>query len=74
MASKRRNVHFSPDNVDIVVEQGTNLLVSTDANRVIEEALKVIDNKIKINRKIPELWDGKVAERIVKILLERFKK
>ncbi len=56
------------------VEQGTNLLVSADANKVIEESLKAIDNKIKSNRKIPELWDGNAAERIVNILMERFKK
>ena len=58
----------------VTVEQGTNLLVSTDTNKVIEEALKVIDNKIEKNRKITELWDGKAGQRIIKILLERFKK
>ena len=56
----------------VTVEQGTNLLVSTDANKVIEGALKVIDNKIKSNGKIPELWDGKAAERILDILIEIF--
>jgi UDP-N-acetylglucosamine 2-epimerase (non-hydrolysing) len=58
----------------VTVEQGTNLLVSTDTNKVIEEVLKVIGSKTKINRKIPEMWDGRAAERIIKILLENFKK
>jgi|TARA_B100001964_G_C14210746_1_gene590406 UDP-N-acetylglucosamine 2-epimerase (non-hydrolysing) len=58
----------------VTVEQGTNLVVSTDADKVTEESLKVIEDNIGENRKIPELWDGKAAERIIELLLERFKK
>ena len=58
----------------VTVEQGTNLLVSTNANKLIEESLKVVNNEIKNDGKIPGLWDGKASQRIIKILLERFKK
>jgi UDP-N-acetylglucosamine 2-epimerase (non-hydrolysing) len=55
----------------VTVEQGTNLLVSTDKIKVIEKSLDIIDNKIKIKGRVPNLWDGKAAERIVKILLDK---
>ncbi len=58
----------------VTVEQGTNLLVSTDRDKVIEKSLEIINSESKINNKIPDLWDGGAAERIMEILLERFKK
>ena len=54
----------------VTAEQGTNLLVSIDKKKVASKAMEVIENKIKLKNKIPELWDGKAAERIVKILLK----
>ena len=58
----------------VTVEHGTNLLVSTDVHNVIEESLKVIDGKFKNGRKIPKLWDGKASQRIVRILIDNFKR
>ena len=53
----------------ITVEVGTNVLVGTDTERIIAEAQKVLDGNAKKGQ-IPELWDGKAAERIVRILNE----
>tara|TARA_B100000315_G_scaffold114472_1_gene104917 strand:+ start:5068 stop:6129 length:1062 start_codon:yes stop_codon:yes gene_type:complete len=58
----------------VTVDQGTNLLVSVDKEKVVEKSFEIINNEIEVNDKIPELWDGKAAERIVKIILKRFKK
>lgn len=54
----------------ITVEVGTNVLVGTDTERIIEEAQKILDGNAKKGQ-IPDLWDGKAAERIVKILSEK---
>jgi len=54
----------------VTVEQGTNLLVSTNKDKIIEKFIDVINNKISIKNKIPELWDGKAAQRIVGVLLK----
>ena len=51
----------------ITLTQGTNVLVWNDSERIIEEAFKILDGKGKRGN-CPELWDGKAAERIVKIL------
>lgn len=52
----------------VTVEQGTNLLVSANKGKVIEKSLEIISGRIKLHNKVPLLWDGKAAERIVKIL------
>lgn len=56
----------------VTVEQGTNVIVSTDKNEVIEAATKVI-NGAEINSKVPQLWDGNASKRIVTILLSKLK-
>jgi UDP-N-acetylglucosamine 2-epimerase (non-hydrolysing) len=48
----------------LTVDEGTNVVVGTDPERVIAEARKVLAGKGKVGRR-PELWDGKAAERIV---------
>lgn len=55
----------------VTITDGTNELVGTDPQRIIEVATAILNGDSK-QGKIPELWDGHAAERIVKILHERF--
>lgn len=52
----------------ITISEGTNLLIGTDPARVVAAAHDVLAGKGKTGR-IPPLWDGHAAERIVEILL-----
>ena len=52
----------------VTVEVGTNQLIGTDLDLVKEAALKVLNGEKKTGT-IPELWDGRAAERIVEILV-----
>jgi UDP-N-acetylglucosamine 2-epimerase (non-hydrolysing) len=51
----------------VTINMGTNTLVGTDPGRIVREAQGVLAGKAK-SGKIPPLWDGHAAERIVKIL------
>jgi UDP-N-acetylglucosamine 2-epimerase (non-hydrolysing) len=57
----------------ITIKEGTNILVWNDTSKIVGEAIKIISGKRK-KAKIPEYWDGKTAERIIKILTEDFSK
>jgi hypothetical protein len=39
----------------------------------VEEAFKILEGR-GTKAKIPEYWDGKTAERIVKILVEQYRR
>ena len=56
----------------VTAEQGTNMLVSTGKNEVIKSANKIMKG-VDLKGRIPELWDGKAARRIVGILLKNIK-
>jgi UDP-N-acetylglucosamine 2-epimerase (non-hydrolysing) len=53
----------------VTVEEGTNVLVGTDPQRIVTEARKILRGEGKEGRR-PHLWDGKAAERIVEILVK----
>lgn len=52
----------------VTLEQGTNMLVSTDKNKIIDASNRIIEGADARGR-IPELWDGKASKRIIDILL-----
>jgi UDP-N-acetylglucosamine 2-epimerase (non-hydrolysing) len=52
----------------VTIEQGSNILVGLDRERIIEESLKIIRGEGKRGRR-PDLWDGKAAVRIVDIIV-----
>jgi len=51
----------------VTIEEGTNYLVGRSKTKVLSFVKKIINGKSK-NGSIPELWDGKSAKRIVKII------
>ncbi len=50
------------------VDEGTNVLVGNDKEKVLDNFSKILDGSFK-QGKVPELWDGKTAERIVRKLI-----
>lgn len=52
-----------PSTVDV----GTNQVIGTDPKRILEEGIRLVHGKGKPGR-IPELWDGKASERIVRAI------
>jgi len=55
----------------VTVEQGTNVLVSTDKRKIAEASNKLI-NGSNFKSKTPQFWDGKAAKRIIDILIKNF--
>jgi UDP-N-acetylglucosamine 2-epimerase (non-hydrolysing) len=55
----------------ITVEEGTNEMLGTDLDSIIEYSKRAYRGQWKAYR-IPNLWDGKASLRIAKILEEKF--
>lgn len=51
----------------VTVEVGTNEIVGTDTEKIIALGERILAGKWKTGR-VPELWDGRAAERIVEVL------
>lgn len=51
----------------ITLSQGSNIVVGNNSQRLVEEALKILDGKGKKGN-CPEMWDGRVADRMVEVL------
>ncbi|MDT5295419.1 MAG: hypothetical protein QOJ76_2299 [Acidobacteriota bacterium] len=56
----------------VTVESGTNRIVGNDAARIVCEAERALDAARAVEPpRVPPLWDGHAAERILDALLER---
>lgn len=56
----------------ITVEMGTNTIAGTDPARIVEAAFRALENPPdKSLLRVPPLWDGHTADRILEVLLER---
>lgn len=56
----------------VTVSEGTNQIVGQDPARIVDAAREILAGKTKAGR-IPKLWDGRAAERIVEVLALREK-
>ena len=54
----------------VTVEQGTSTLVGNDTAKIVDAAKNALATGRRTAR-IPELWDGRAAQRIVEILKEK---
>ncbi len=54
----------------ITVEEGTNNIVGRDPQRIVGASLEILSNCRAGEMRVPELWDGRAAERIVDALLK----
>jgi UDP-N-acetylglucosamine 2-epimerase (non-hydrolysing) len=54
----------------VTVTMGTNYLVGTNRDKIVETAFLILNGKGK-KGKVPPLWDGKAGQRIVETLVNR---
>ena len=51
----------------ITVEQGTNVVVGSDVDKIVAEAMRACDGGGKVGR-VPDLWDGCTAGRVADVI------
>jgi len=55
----------------VTCEVGTNVLVGNDPAAILAAARPILAGQA-VSGRVPELWDGHAAERIVAVLLRQF--
>jgi len=55
----------------VTITQGTNILVGTDRERILKESLAILNGAVR-EHTLPELWDGKAADRVINIITQYF--
>ncbi len=56
----------------VTVLEGTNTVTGTAQDKIIKATVSALESSDS-NRKIPQMWDGLASQRIVKILLDKYK-
>jgi len=56
----------------VTVEMGTNIITGADGAKIESAANDALDGNWK-KGEIPELWDGKAAQRITEVLEKHFR-
>ncbi len=57
----------------VTVEQGTNVLVGTDPAAIVRAAVEALDRPAGGERRVPDLWDGRSAGRVVDAVMARLR-
>jgi UDP-N-acetylglucosamine 2-epimerase (non-hydrolysing) len=57
----------------VTVSEGTNQVVGSDPARIVGAAEEILGGRRTLAGRVPELWDGRAAERIADALLSRAK-
>jgi UDP-N-acetylglucosamine 2-epimerase len=58
----------------ITVEMGTNTVVGTDPVKITEAAFRALNGSSKSSVRVPPLWDGHTADRVLDALIEASRK
>ena len=54
----------------VTVKLGTNRLVGTDPERIVRTAVEALGEPRSGGGRLPPLWDGRTADRVLNVLTE----